>query len=91
MAQYKDVIYPEKEYIAFGKALISADPRLDDLFEDQDIINMYNQIKAKDPAITIDAVIKTLPAIVKGINEKMAQSNPQETQGKLSALKSIGA
>jgi hypothetical protein len=87
--QYKDVIHPEEEYRAFGKMLIDADPTLDDRLEDQDIINMYNQIKAKDPSITLQQMQQLLPPILQDINAKMGGVPEEEAVGKLNALESI--
>lgn len=85
--KYQNVIHPEQEYKAFGQALIRADPRMDDILEDQDVINIYNEIKDKDPSITLDQIIPLLPQIVPQIVEK---ASPGEVdQNKLNALESI--
>lgn len=85
--KYQNVIHPEQEYQSFGQALIQADPRMDDMLEDQDVINIYNEIKDKDPSITLDQIIPLLPQIVPQIVDK---ATPGEVdQNKLNALESI--
>lgn len=85
--KYQNVIHPEQEYQAFGQALLQSDPRMDDMLEDQDVINIYNEIKDKDPSITLDQIIPLLPQLVPQIVEK---ASPGEVdQNKLNALESI--
>jgi hypothetical protein len=57
------------------------------MLEDQDVINIYNEIKDKDPSITLDQIIPLLPQIVPQIVDK---ATPGEVdQNKLNALESI--
>lgn len=68
---------------------------------DEQILQVWDEIQSKDPNITPEEVVKMLPSIKKGIEEKIGVSiddlaNSENTsnsdvEGKLSALKSIGA
>ena len=89
--EYQNLQFPESEYRAFGEALIQAEPRLDDELEDQDVINMYNEIKAKEPNATIEEIVKIIPQLVPQITAKMEQaSQVQDQPGKMEALRSMG-
>jgi len=88
--EYQNVIYTEKEYREFGKVLIDTMPELDDELEDQDVINMYNQIRQQEPSATHEEIIKTTPKIVLKIKEEMEKRLGKGSDENLAALNMLG-
>jgi hypothetical protein len=85
----QNVQFPEAEYRQFGQILIGGNPQLDDMLEDQDVINIYNQIKSEAPQITMEELQTLVPQITAQIMAKLKKA-PQEGQAdKLAALQSM--
>lgn len=85
----QNVTYPEKEYRQFGKMLIDANPKLDDMLEDQQVVDMYNQIKDQLPTITMEQLGQMIPRMVNDIFSKLKQAPTEGREDKLAALNAM--
>ena len=81
-------ISPE-EYAQFTQIVLDVAPDILELVDEEEIPQIYDEIKAKDPTITMEQLKQMAPQMAAAMREKFTQGPQEAQEANLSALNSI--